>query len=694
VLAAFDSKKKNSDASPLPRHASAGARELAPEPNSLWNALALGKSGIQTKLAISQPDDPFELEADRVAERVMRMAVTQTGPEESSDSKPRTPHASPRAVHRKCDHCEEDEEKTIQRKVQGGNLDSPAAEPSPDYNRKLIGKPLDPSTRSTMESRFGHDFSRVRVHTDTEAANRARAVQARAYTIGSDIVFSSGEYAPATKAGRMLVAHELAHVVQQRKATIDPGRVEPKDSPAEREADAAAGAVTRGGGPLSIGAVPHGISRDVGWARRGPLPDPYGMGYNEILTNAGPSAEPAIRDLLSLEDAHMNADLAMFSALPSTRALDVLNLQPHAAGTACATWFPLLRARLQTQGLAVADPYGGPTSVSAHFFQGRSDRRALIIGGVHNRTEPQGAVVVERLRTLLTARLATGSLPFFTTVLVPNLFATARFSSGDPRWVKGGMGQDTQGNLDTSRNVEPNRNFPLPGEDLAAARARGASSTTAPELVFRDPANPSASPRAPQDTSGAGHSGTSIRMLPETRTLISLIEHFHPERIASVHAHSLKSVPGDAPGIFVDPRGIDPTTGVVTNAGQAAEDDRLATAMVRSGRTQLTSAPITGVRSPNPFVGNSPGTAQSTVRYATGAHAEGNSLGTWAPAPVTSGPGTRAGITTMTIEVPQWTDPSAATQLSRIEDLDRDLLADIFLEDPTVVTPATGPVTP
>jgi hypothetical protein len=77
------------------------------------------------------------------------------------------------------------------------------------------GDPIDPDTRSFMEARFGHDFSRVRVHTDAEAAASARAVNARAYTVGRDVVFGNGRYAPQTSAGRHLLAHELAHVVQQ-----------------------------------------------------------------------------------------------------------------------------------------------------------------------------------------------------------------------------------------------------------------------------------------------------------------------------------------------------------------------------------------------------------------------------------------------------------------------------------------------
>ena len=70
-----------------------------------------------------------------------------------------------------------------------------------------------------MELRFGHDFSRVRVHTDAKAAESARAVNALAYTVGHDMAFGAGQYVPETSEGRQLVAHELAHVVQQSTAS-------------------------------------------------------------------------------------------------------------------------------------------------------------------------------------------------------------------------------------------------------------------------------------------------------------------------------------------------------------------------------------------------------------------------------------------------------------------------------------------
>jgi hypothetical protein len=77
------------------------------------------------------------------------------------------------------------------------------------------GQPLDAGTRAFMEPRFGHDFSQVRVHMDDRAVESAQAVNALAYTVGRDVVFGTGQYAPGTSDGRRLLAHELTHVVQQ-----------------------------------------------------------------------------------------------------------------------------------------------------------------------------------------------------------------------------------------------------------------------------------------------------------------------------------------------------------------------------------------------------------------------------------------------------------------------------------------------
>jgi hypothetical protein len=77
------------------------------------------------------------------------------------------------------------------------------------------GRPLDSKTRDFMETRFGYDFSNVRVHTDDKAMKSTQLVDAKAYTLGNKIVFGVGQYSPKTAGGRFLLAHELTHVVQQ-----------------------------------------------------------------------------------------------------------------------------------------------------------------------------------------------------------------------------------------------------------------------------------------------------------------------------------------------------------------------------------------------------------------------------------------------------------------------------------------------
>jgi hypothetical protein len=103
------------------------------------------------------------------------------------------------------------------------------------------GRALDCSARAFMESRFNHDFSTVRVHTDENAARSARSVNATAYASGDDLVFDSGQYAPHTLEGRRLLAHELAHVVQQNTGA-SPATIQRQErrQPAPAPVDAAA----------------------------------------------------------------------------------------------------------------------------------------------------------------------------------------------------------------------------------------------------------------------------------------------------------------------------------------------------------------------------------------------------------------------------------------------------------------------
>lgn len=111
----------------------------------------------------------------------------------------------------------------VQRAVGNSGAAALAEEQSPvlDVVGRGGGSPLDGAVRQDMESRLGADFSDVRVHTDGKAHESATAVNAQAYTVGSDIVFRSGSYDPGSPAGQHMLAHELTHVVQQRSGPVD-----------------------------------------------------------------------------------------------------------------------------------------------------------------------------------------------------------------------------------------------------------------------------------------------------------------------------------------------------------------------------------------------------------------------------------------------------------------------------------------
>ncbi|HEU4874579.1 MAG TPA: DUF4157 domain-containing protein, partial [Pyrinomonadaceae bacterium] len=159
-------------------------------------------------LKVSQPNDAAEIEADAIADRVMRM------PARAEATNPTNHIDSTTGIHRKCNACKEEEE-TIQRKPLPA-ANGPSSQ-NPDHVNNVIssgGQPLDLTTQQFFEPRLGRDLSSVRVHTGSAASQSARAVDARAYTLGHNIVFGSGEYAPHSESGRHLLAHELAHVSQ------------------------------------------------------------------------------------------------------------------------------------------------------------------------------------------------------------------------------------------------------------------------------------------------------------------------------------------------------------------------------------------------------------------------------------------------------------------------------------------------
>ncbi len=187
----------------------------------------LGDGVLQKKLTVNQPGDAYEQDADHVSELVMRIPAAAT-----IQGLPATPCMSFRPSVQRCScgaasssggECEECNAKAMQlHRSSTGPSASAEAPPIVHEVLRSAGRPLDRTTRSFMELRFGRDFSDVRVHTDVTAAASARAVNALAYTAGKDIVFRSGQYAPTTHFGQKLIAHELSHVMQQSDSGPEP----------------------------------------------------------------------------------------------------------------------------------------------------------------------------------------------------------------------------------------------------------------------------------------------------------------------------------------------------------------------------------------------------------------------------------------------------------------------------------------
>jgi hypothetical protein len=178
----------------------------------LNNTLSRKSETFQPKLTINTTGDQYEQEADAMADKVMRMSLNVN----MHESKPMTGLIG-KSVQRKCSKCEEDEKKKpIMRKTQAG---SGGMQVSPSFASSLNaskggGSPLSQGTKSFMENAFSTDFSKVKIHTDSQAIEMSKGISAKAFTYGNDIYFNSGEY-DNTESSRKLLAHELTHVVQQ-----------------------------------------------------------------------------------------------------------------------------------------------------------------------------------------------------------------------------------------------------------------------------------------------------------------------------------------------------------------------------------------------------------------------------------------------------------------------------------------------
>ncbi len=225
----------------------------------------------------------------------------------------------------------------LQRKAAGMESPGPVP-PAVGETLRSPGHFLDPAARASLEPRFGHDFSRVRIHTDAGAAESARLVNARAYTVGRDIVFAAGQYQPASPDGRRLLAHELAHVAQQG-GFVPPMRSTPGGKPGaqqggsvperhsshgayqiddshEREADRVSEAVLSGAAGIDFGrtSAPHLARKE----------NDYAESKKQILAELNRSMPAAILGMIDGLDRETRVKLASdpdvvraIAALPS-----------------------------------------------------------------------------------------------------------------------------------------------------------------------------------------------------------------------------------------------------------------------------------------------------------------------------------------------------------------------------------------
>jgi len=187
---------------------------------------------LQAKLRIGQPGDVYEHEADRVADAVMRMPAPQKVSINNSRIQRASTTFEENELKRQPIEEEEEEEKKLQRqpaeeeeeekKLQAKNVSvsNPVVDSVIENQIQYMkggGRSLSQGERAFFEPRLGYDFSDVRVHEDAKASEAARGVNARAFTIGKDVVFNAGEYSPDNQKSQKLMAHELTHVIQQNR---------------------------------------------------------------------------------------------------------------------------------------------------------------------------------------------------------------------------------------------------------------------------------------------------------------------------------------------------------------------------------------------------------------------------------------------------------------------------------------------
>ena len=221
---------------------STGDNKLQPAANDKLNKLARKSSDekplqkkpyVQTKLSVSTPGDSHEQEADRVADEVVSRSAANNAATSNSvlpgSSQPEKTLGNAQSLQTKISRVPEESIAKMDDETESVSDTSPDTESTSSESENTVsaeveqqieslkgnGSQLPDDVRSEMESQFSHDFSSVCIHNDAAADALCKQLSARAFTVGNDIFFASGEYAPTTQEGKRLLAHELTHVVQQ-----------------------------------------------------------------------------------------------------------------------------------------------------------------------------------------------------------------------------------------------------------------------------------------------------------------------------------------------------------------------------------------------------------------------------------------------------------------------------------------------
>lgn len=225
--------------------------------------------------------------------------------------------------------CAECASKRVQRQAATTSVATPSTA-SVDAVVASSGHPLPGATRQSMEAGFGHDFSQVRVHDDAVAAHSAAALDAAAYTVGSHVVFAGGQYAPDTSSGSHLLAHELAHVVQQRSGSV--GSTTGEDAHLEHEADQAALRIHAGEQVGVASQGPRGVMRQqAGRGTNPPAPRPRAPNATEQRVIEKARAAAAVR----IQLAHFKT--AGLGPSPPDRRDDLAGIERKQQATQLAT---------------------------------------------------------------------------------------------------------------------------------------------------------------------------------------------------------------------------------------------------------------------------------------------------------------------------------------------------------------------